>query len=148
MSVSTKAAELFGKGYNCAQSTLAAFSGELGLDENTAFKIASGFGAGLGYRGEMCGAVVGAYMAIGIKYGFTMPEEKEKKDETYQLIGEFINEFKKRNKSIICKELINYDTSDPDQLRTAREKNVFREKCPKYVRDAAEIVEKIFTAGD
>lgn len=143
MSDSNQSAELFGKGYNCAQSVLAASAPNVGMDENTALKIASGFAAGLAYRGEMCGAVVGAYLAIGLKYGFTQPTEQDKKDKTYRLIGEFLEEFKKRNGSINCRELIKYDTSDPVQLKEAREQNVFSEKCPKFVQDSSEILEKI-----
>lgn len=143
MNASSKSAGLFEQGYNCAQSTLVVFSTDLGIDEDTAYKVASGFGAGLGYRGEMCGAVIGAYLAIGIKYGFIRPSEQDKKDQTYRLIAVFLDEFKNRNGSVYCRELINYDTGDPDQLREAREKNVFRELCPKFVRDSAEILEKI-----
>ncbi len=143
MSALQKSAELFGNGYNCAQSVLAASAADVGIDLNSALKIASGFAAGLGYRGEMCGAVVGAYLAIGMKYGFTQPAEQDKKDKTYQLISEFLKEFKRRNGTIFCKELIEYDPSDPDQLSQAREQNVFREKCPKFVQDSSEILEKI-----
>ena len=146
MSTSGCAAELFGKGYNCAQSVLAASAPDIGLDENTAFKIATGFGAGLGYRGEMCGAVIGAYLAIGLKYGLTQPAaEQDKKEKTYRLIGEFLEQFRKRNGSVYCRDLLQYDTSDPVQLKEAREKNVFDEKCPKFVQDASEILEKILS---
>ncbi len=143
MSASDYAAELFSKGYNCAQSVLASAAAEVGTDENTAMRIASGFAAGLGYRGEMCGAVVGAYLAISLKYGFTQPEDQDKKDKTYRLIGEFLEEFRKRNGGIHCSELIKYDTSDPEQLKIAREKNVFRELCPKFVQDSSDILEQI-----
>ena len=143
MNTSNQSAELFDKGYNCAQSVLAGSAADVGIDENTALKIASGFAAGLGYRGEMCGAVVGAYIAIGLKFGFTLPDEQNKKDKTYKLIGEFLEEFKKRNGTILCRELIKYDTSDPVQLKEAREQNVFRELCPKFVQDSSEILEKI-----
>ena len=143
MNTTNQSAELFDKGYNCAQSVLAGSAADVGIDENTALKIASGFAAGLGYRGEMCGAVIGAYLAIGLKYGFIQPSEQDKKKQTFQIIGEFLDEFRKRNGSILCKELIKYDASNPDQLREAREKNVFREICPKYVQDSAEILEKI-----
>jgi len=143
MNVSNQSAELFGNGYNCAQSVLTASAADVGIDENTALKIASGFAAGLGYRGEMCGAVVGAYIAIGLKFGFTQPADQDRKDKTYKLIGEFLEEFKRRNGTILCKELINYDPGDPDQLAKAREQNVFREKCPKFVQDSSEILEKI-----
>jgi C_GCAxxG_C_C family probable redox protein len=143
MSNLQKSAELFGKGYNCAQSVLAASASGVGIDEGTALKIASGFAAGMGYRGEMCGAVVGAYIAIGLKYGFTDPDGQDKKDQTYKLIGEFLKDFLEKNGSVYCNKLLDYDLSDPEQLRKAREQNVFREKCPKFVQDSSEILEKI-----
>lgn len=143
MNASNQSAELFDKGHNCAQSVLAASAADVGIDEDTALKITSGFAAGLGYRGEMCGAVVGAYLAIGLKFGFAQPADQDKKDKTYKLIGEFLEEFKRRNGSTNCRELIKYDTGDPVQLKEAREQNVFREKCPKFVQDSSEILEKI-----
>ena len=56
----------FNNGFNCAQAIFTAYCDELGLDEETALKIACGFGAGMGRLQETCGAVSGAYLAIGL----------------------------------------------------------------------------------
>lgn len=143
MKFSTRSIDLFSKGFNCAQSVFAGSAGDTGIEEKTALRLASGFAAGLGYRGEMCGAVVGAYLAIGMKYGYSGAAEQEQKDHTYKLIAEFISEFERRNGSVMCKKLTGYDLSDPNQLKEAREKDVFREKCSKYIRDSAEILEEL-----
>ena len=138
----------FMKGYNCAQSVLVTFAPQLGLEEEYCFKLAAGFGAGLGYRGEMCGAVTGAYMVLGLKYGFTEPGDSSKREKTQEKITEFIRRFKEKHGSVSCKELINADVSDPKQLIRAREMNIFRNEnlCPKFIADAAEIL-KVLLRG-
>lgn len=71
------AKELFIKGYNCSQSVFAAFCDETGLDVDTALKIASSFGGGMGRLREVCGAVTGMFMVVGMKYGYTDPSDKK-----------------------------------------------------------------------
>lgn len=70
------ARELFKQGYNCSQSVFAAFCDETGLDTETALKIASSFGGGMGRLREVCGAVTGMFMVVGMKYGYTDPSQK------------------------------------------------------------------------
>ena len=60
------ARKLFKKGYNCSQSVFAAFCDETGLDTETALKIASSFGGGMGRLREVCGAVTGMFMVVGM----------------------------------------------------------------------------------
>ena len=93
--------------------------------------------------GETCGAVTGAFMTIGLKYGKIKAEDEGARDKTYELVSEFAARFKDRHGSIVCRELLGYDLSNPDGLTTAREKGVFDTLCPKFVRDATEILEEI-----
>ena len=93
--------------------------------------------------GETCGAVTGALMAIGLKYGKTKAEDDGARDKTYELVGEFVTRFKDRHGSIVCKELLGCDLSNDDGLTTAREKGLFDTLCPQFVRDATEILEEI-----
>jgi len=130
------AASLFGKGFNCTQSVLTAYGTELGLNKEIALKIASAFGGGMGLMGGTCGAVTGAFMVIGLKHGATEPH-REAEMKTYKLVEKFVNKFKSRNNSILCKELLGFDIASP----TARK--IAKKKCPKYVRDAAEIIKEI-----
>jgi C_GCAxxG_C_C family probable redox protein len=95
----------------------------------------------MGYLQEVCGAVTGSLMAIGLKYGGG--NDMESKQKVYRLTQNFANEFKSRNKSISCRSLLDCDISTPGGLVDAKVKGVFKTKCPGFVRDAMEILEKI-----
>ena len=131
------AQDRFAKGFNCSQSVLAAFASQLGIDDETALKLASPFGGGIAHQGNVCGAVTGALMALGAQKGNATPETKE---ETYRLAEEYVKQFQERHGSILCRELIGYDISKPDEFQKARESSVFHDTCPGLVRDAAGLV--------
>ena len=139
------AASRFEKGFACSQAILSAYGEELGLDRDTALKIAAGFGGGMGRMAETCGAVTGAFMVIGLKYGTIDPEDKATKDKTYDLVQEFANRFKSRQGSISCQDLLGYDVSSPEELEAAKEKELFDNICPKLVKEAAEILEEMLS---
>jgi C_GCAxxG_C_C family probable redox protein len=129
---------------NCAQSVLTAFNGELGLDNALARKIALGFGGGMGHTGKSCGAVTGALMVIGLKYGDQKPENaQEVKDKVYALVKEFSRRFSENHGSTECSQLLGCDLSIPENLAAAREKGLFTTLCPKFVRDAVNILESM-----
>lgn len=132
-----------GEGFNCSQSVLSAYAERMGLDRELALKIATGFGGGMGRKGEVCGAVTGALMVIGLKHGRTILEDTESKEQTYELVGEFIKRFKSRNGSILCRELLGIDIGTPEGYAAAKEQKAFSEICPKMVQAAAEILEDI-----
>jgi len=93
--------------------------------------------------GETCGAVTGAFMVIGLQYGKIRAEDEQTKEKAYSLVKEFVDEFKFRNGSIICKELLSCDVSTPEGMKFAEENKFFTILCPKFVQDAAEIIEQI-----
>ncbi|HGJ65852.1 TPA: C_GCAxxG_C_C family protein [bacterium] len=133
----------FSNGFNCSQSVFSAFANELGLDKKTALKIGSPFGAGMARMAETCGAVTGAFMVIGLKYGKFKIDDNEAKEKTYKLVQEFVIKFKERNGSIVCKELLGCDIGTTEGMKIAKEKGLFNTDCPKFVRDAVEILEEI-----
>jgi len=90
--------------------------------------------------GEVCGAVAGALMAIGLTAGFSTPADEEAKLATYQIVRDFANRFRERNGSIICHELLGVRIDNPEGLQTAREQGLIESRCAKYVRDAGEIL--------
>jgi len=126
----------FDQHFNCAQSVLVAFSAKLGLDESLALKMASPFGGGVSRRGEVCGAVTGALMALGLARGADTPAGKE---SAYLLGQDFLQRFEVRHGTILCRKLINNDISTPEGLQQAREQGVFTALCPLFVRNATEI---------
>jgi C_GCAxxG_C_C family probable redox protein len=138
MTQSTQNAEdLFKDGFNCAQSVFGAVAPQFGIPPETAFKIASPFGGGIARRAEICGAVTGALLALGLAHGAATPAEKE---ATYHMANEFMRRFQERHGSLICRDLIGCNISTPEGLQTARDKNVFAEICFSLVKDSADIL--------
>ena len=133
----------FDSGFNCSQSVLTAFCDEFGLHDELAFRIACGFGGGMGRMAKTCGAVTGAFMVIGLKYGQTQNNDKTTKEKTYTLIKELADLFTKKHGSIECRELLNCDVNTSEGLNIANEKGLFKTICPKYVESAVKILEKI-----
>lgn len=142
------AVDCFNRGFNCSQAVFSTFSMECGLDRKLALRIAGSFGAGMGYIGEACGAVTGAFMVLGLKYGQEDEVDKYSKTRNYLFVKDFASRFRKLNGSISCKELLGYDLSDEKQLSTARQTDVFTTKCPKYVSDAVQILKEMISEID
>ena len=143
MSKVENALSCFEAGFSCSQSMLAAYGPQLGLDHETALKVAGAFGGGMGCMGQTCGAVTGAFMVIGLEYGKTEAEDDETKEKTYSLVKEFVDRFRSRNGSIVCRELLDCDISNPEERELAMEKGLFTTLCPRFVQDAAEIIEQL-----
>jgi C_GCAxxG_C_C family probable redox protein len=138
-----EAAAIFNGGYSCSQAVCAAFAGDFDIDRDVALKLSCGLGGGMAHTGNTCGAVTGALMVIGMKYGRTEIDDLRGKEKTYAVANEFITEFLRRNHSVNCTDLIGCNLSDPKELAAAREKDLFHTKCSFLVRDAGEILEKI-----
>lgn len=143
MSHKEKAGELFLHGYNCAQAVFAAFCDVTGIDFETALKISSSFGGGMGRMREVCGAMSGAFMVLGALYGYD-DFDHDKKSAHYALIRRAADEFKAENGTIICRELLDgveTNTSSEPEKRT--EQYYKKRPCKEYVEQAAAIVDLI-----
>jgi C_GCAxxG_C_C family probable redox protein len=134
---------LFRSGYNCSQSIFSTFGPLLGLDEDTCLKIACPFGGGIARLGNVCGAVSGALMVIGLCHGKGVDDEEECKIHSYALVQNFLDTFKSQHGSIICRELIGYDISSEAGHERAKNEGIFAQKCESYVVSSAEILEKL-----
>jgi C_GCAxxG_C_C family probable redox protein len=130
-----KAAALFEQRYNCAQAVFAAFAERLGLDEAAALKLSCGFGGGMGRMGGTCGAVTGAFMAIGLAHGRSALEDLQAQNNTHELVREFTRLFLERHPSTVCRELIGVDLLTTDAADVAAKRYI----CEACVRDAAVI---------
>jgi C_GCAxxG_C_C family probable redox protein len=132
------------RGYGCAQAVLASFASDFGLDEEHALKISTGFGSGMGRMCHVCGALTGGFMVIGLKYGKYHTEGTRYGSETettYKLVAELAEKFKERNGSMLCRELIGYDLSDPEQRAEVVKLGLFKSSCGKFIQDAVDILE-------
>jgi len=136
-----KAKILFEGSFNCAQSTLSVFDKDLGISKETLQHVTSGFGAGMCYQGRTCGAVAGAYMALGLVSGKSFNEPDMIKENTYQLIQEFNKKFVEKHGSTICKELLEIDISSAQGIEIARQKGVFETQCPNFVATAVALIQ-------
>ncbi len=143
MTKSESAAEFFKKGFNCSQSVFSAFSPSLGLDEEKALKIACPFGAGMGRMQETCGAVTGAFLVFGLKYGKSIEGDDEAKERSYDLVNRFSEKFRALHSSLRCRDLIGLDMKTEEGQKIAREKDIFRTLCLQLVKDAAAITEEL-----
>ena len=135
--------ETFKSNYNCAQSIFSSYSNDYELDKDTALKIATGFGGGMGRSQRTCGAVTGSYMVLGLKYGMDLKGNKDARDRTYHYINEFSNRFKKQFGSLICKKLLGCDINTSEGQQYYEQNNFFETKCFQYVKKAAEILEEL-----
>lgn len=145
MNRSQKAKELFESGYNCSQAVLLAFADKFGMDFQTAQKISATFGGGMGRMREVCGAVSGMLMVLGLATNEYAPSDTAKKAEQYKAVQQLANEFRKKNGSIICRDLLGLSQSgEKISVPTPSERTdeyYKKRPCALLVQDAAEIIE-------
>ena len=138
-----QAVSCFQQGFSCSQALLSTYAEQFGLDQKTALRVSGAFGAGMGRMGETCGAVTGAFMVIGLKYGKTRTGDDQTKEKTYSLVKEFTERFKARNGSVLCRELLGCDLNTQEGMKLAKDKDLISIRCPKFVQDAVEIIEEL-----
>ena len=141
----TLAKEYFLKGYNCSQAVLLAFSDRTGLDENTAARIASSFGGGMGRLREVCGGVTGAFAVLGLLCGYDDPADKEGKSRHYADIRELARRFTERSRggSIVCREILKNAglSGEKGGEAEARTAEYYQKRpCPDLVALASEVL--------
>ena len=141
MNHAEKAEALFLEGYNCSQAVLGAFCEELGLPFDTAMKLSSSFGGGMGRMREVCGAVSGMFMVAGLIGGYASPETGHVKAAHYERIRKLADRFKAENGSVICRELLG-GTAEIGGTPEARTAQYYKKRpCAEYVKIAASILE-------
>ena len=132
----------FVDGFNCAQAVFLAFAEEFGFDRESALKISSSFGGGMGRLREVCGAVSGMFMVLGMRYGYTSPDADGEKAELYRKVQELAGKFKERNQTIICRELMALKISGADSHKPeVRTPEYYKKRpCEELVGISARIV--------
>ena len=132
----------FNEGFSCSQSVLAAFAPDLGLDADAALRVSAAFGGGMGRLGHTCGAVTGALMTLGLKYGAAVADPAAK-ECTYAQAREFIARFEARHGATACADLLGVNISTPQGQAAARDANLFKTVCPGLVASAAMILQEM-----
>lgn len=137
-----EALELFTSGYHCSQAVLATFSEEMELSRETALKIACPFGGGFGGYGRTCGALTGAMMVIGLKYGTTKATDLEAKKMSREKTRELIQTFEKTHGTSICNELVGFDRCNLSGTDLMIKVPIFYKTCPKLLETVVSFLEE------
>ena len=139
---------LFRNGANCAQAVVGAYAEECGLEFDQAMRLASSFGAGMGRLREVCGAVSGMLMVIGLKEGYCDLKCKASKDQHYARVQALAAEFKGKTGSLICRELLGLSKEADAPVSEERTEEYYRKRpCADLVGLAAQLVEEHLKAG-
>jgi C_GCAxxG_C_C family probable redox protein len=138
-----KAISCMSEGFNCCQAVLSAYAPDLGLDRETALKVAGAFGGGIAGMGETCGAVTGALMAIGLKHGTTDARDQAAQARIHESAQTFIRQFTNVCGSIKCRDLLHCDIGTPEGMERAQSLGLFRTFCPELVGHSARILEDL-----
>ena len=143
MNHAQKARELFLSGCNCSQAVFAAFAGDFGMDQDTALRLASSFGGGMGGMRETCGAVSGMLMVAGLKWGYSEVGDLEKKTAHYARVRKLIDSFKAQHTTIVCRELLAHlgELKKDPSARTAEYYKV--RPCVMFVETAARLLDEM-----
>lgn len=137
--ISKKASSYFRRGYNCAEGVLMAMQEVWQMNKKTP-NIATGFGAGIGRQGSVCGSVTGGVIAINLKYGRLKAEQEEEKEKTYDLARNFYRRFEGEFGSALCCDLIECDPATPEGQEKYRELDLKEKKCVGFIEGAVRIL--------
>ena len=143
MSRTDDALALFRSGFSCSQAVFCAFAGEGGLDRETALRLAQPFGGGIAGGGDWCGALTGAFLAAGLKYGRVRPEDAAAKEKTYAVVRELTARFTARHGGFKCRDLLGCDIGTPEGRRKADELKLHQTKCEDLVAGAVALLEEL-----
>lgn len=131
------------EGYNCTQSVLYAYGEDFNLDPDTALRLGCGFGAGMGRKGEVCGAVSGGIIVLGLRHGRGERDERLATETTYTKTRQLIDEFKEQHGSFICRELLGgCDLSTPEGQQFFKDSELGRRICRSCVESVIKILDK------
>ena len=144
MNHAEEARRLFREGYNCAQAVFCAFIDLTGLDIETAARISSSFGGGIGRLREVCGTVSGALLALGMIRGYSDPADDRVKAAHYRLVQEYARRFREKNGTIVCRELLKDVPVIPGSDPEPRTPEFYaRRPCLRLAGEAAAILDEI-----
>lgn len=139
----------FREGYNCAQVVFSSGCEELDLERDTALKIACGFGGGMGRKQEVCGAVTGGILVLGLRHGRGEKDELPARDTTYRKTRELMDRFGRKHGSWICRRLLDgCDLSTEEGKKFFKEKEQLKKICIPCVESVLEILDDMRQAGN
>lgn len=140
----TIALTTFANSYNCSQSVFSVFAPDFGISKDLSLRLAGPLGAGIARRQEMCGAVTGALLALGLKYGKGENGTDEDKKRAYAVAQDFMKDFETEFGSVVCLHLLDNNRMDTEEgAATIEKEDMFNTHCTKYVKYAVEKTEEL-----
>ena len=138
-----KARAYFEQGFNCAQAVFAAFAEETGMDEGAALRLSSSFGGGMGGLREVCGAVSGMFMVMGMLRGYDRPDDPEAKKRLYAKLQNMAGKMTDQYGTLICRDLLKKNNVQPLPVPKERDAEYYKKRpCSRYVETCAAILEE------
>lgn len=136
--------ERFLSGYNCAQAVLYSFCDDLNFDKHTALRLACGFGAGMARAQDVCGAIAGGIIAIGLKHGRGEGQDRASTEDTYHKVRELMSQFESKHGTCICRTLLNdCDLNTPEGQKYFKDNDLLNRTCKGCVQTVVEALEEI-----
>ncbi len=145
---SEQAVAMFVAGYSCAQSLLATYGPDLGLDRETALKAAAPLAGGVSRTDGPCGATSGALLVLGLKYGHTRPDDAEGEERIRILTQEYLRRYAARKGCTSCTGLLGVNLGEPGVAERVKVEGLTQEVCPELVRASCEILEELLDHPD
>ena len=142
MTLEEEIAQGFNEGYDCSMAVFSRLAESVGYTKEQGNKLAACFGVGM-MQGTICGAVSGAFMAIGAKYGNTEKGDMAQKGLCMSKRQEFVDKFTGEFGSLTCPGLLGIDLREDEGMKAAQERKVFITQCPKYCVRAIEITKDL-----
>ena len=137
-----KALQLFMQGYNCSQAVFAAFAADMGMDEAASLRLSSSFGGGMGGLREVCGAVSGMFMAMGVLHGYDVPDDAPAKAHHYARLQAMAARFTDAYGTLICRDLLQKNDILAVSIPAERNSEYYLKRpCARYVQACAAILE-------
>lgn len=140
MAKKDEALALFDAGFSCSQAVAGAYAEALGVNKDDALRMAAPLGGGIGRSGQTCGAVTGALMALGMKYGMTTADP-EAKERMYLIAQDFLKRIGARHVSLLCKDLLAADITTPEGRAAMKERQTHSTVCAPLIAEITEIVD-------
>jgi len=137
----SESTEYHKQGFNCCESTLMGLCDYLGKKCDLFPRLATGFGGGLGHTGDVCGAITGSIMALGVKFGRDHATDKKIRDDLYLLVEHFITDVKKDLGTIDCIDLIGIPMNTEAGLEEYRKNNMHL-KCRGFIETISQIAKE------
>jgi len=147
MTKSNDAIACFAQGYACSQAVASTFATDCGMDRETLLRIAAPFGGGMGQTGGACGALTGALIILGLRFGNAVADPAAKQ-KAYQIGREFVERFRKANGEVNCRDLLGHDISTPEGLKAIKDGGLGKTVCLPVVQRSVAILEEMLKDKD